>query len=403
MKPISSSMLTTKHFPHILCLLFVGLAVGCVTADCRGGVEPPETFFIVSHRRRVGCLDRRARVRLPFIYTDLVLSEDGRGFGIDETNAVWRINIVAGSRSRLPDECKLSELLRKERTTRGSYLQEPQSTQHEFPLVVHDLGGYYSYYFGEDGALAFEGNFGFGTPFLNQRAFVKVLDEDGNIRQLNGNGRFVGTNRYSSVGARTQEVFIFGSPDGYGLADRNDNILLPATNRYLAWPGEGMIKCNWRTTDYHGTLQFSDDLRVVTIVRSFSEGLAPAAVYYRLPNGKWSSPEMNVVDRHGVSVFKSDYEDMGVYSEGLSPMANGDKWGFLDRTGNVVVPCRYAWVSGFRNGFARGRLENEYEETIGYDVLDRSGKIVWKESLFEDILSEQEVISLRSLKDLESE
>ena len=56
-------------------------------------------------------------------------------------------------------------------------------------------------------------------------------------------------------------------------------------------------------------------------------------------------------------------------------MALGEKYGFIDKKGNVVIPFRYdecATGYGFEHGLARVREgENEY-------YLNHSGERVWK-------------------------
>ena len=44
------------------------------------------------------------------------------------------------------------------------------------------------------------------------------------------------------------------------------------------------------------------------------------------------------------------------YSEGLAPAVEGDLWGYLDRSRNVIIPLRYKYAAPFHQGMARVRL-----------------------------------------------
>ena len=47
-----------------------------------------------------------------------------------------------------------------------------------------------------------------------------------------------------------------------------------------------------------------------------------------------------------------DYK--GDYREGLAFVKDKNgKYGFVDKTGNLVIPCQWEWAGGFKNGKAR--------------------------------------------------
>ena len=64
------------------------------------------------------------------------------------------------------------------------------------------------------------------------------------------------------------------------------------------------------------------------------------------------------------------YNDIYDFSKGFARVILNNKWGFVDKTGNEVIPCKYDWADDFSEGFARVQLNNKY----GY--IDKTGRVV---------------------------
>ena len=58
------------------------------------------------------------------------------------------------------------------------------------------------------------------------------------------------------------------------------------------------------------------------------------------------------------------------YHEGLAAVRLGEEYGFVDRSGRVVIPPRFQFAERFSEGLARVELDDRY----GY--IDRTGKVV---------------------------
>ena len=78
--------------------------------------------------------------------------------------------------------------------------------------------------------------------------------------------------------------------------------------------------------------------------------------------------------------FWAGHEHTGFFTEGLIRVATGSyeerfKWGFVDMSGNIVVPLIYGFAQSFSNGLAAVT----HEEDSGSDkwgFIDRTGKLV---------------------------
>ena len=76
---------------------------------------------------------------------------------------------------------------------------------------------------------------------------------------------------------------------------------------------------------------------------NFSDGLAPVKV---LQQG-WG-----FIDKTGALVIPPQFESTLGFKEGLAPVVVDDKWGFIDRNGTFVIENQFDWVTEFSEGTA---------------------------------------------------
>ena len=63
------------------------------------------------------------------------------------------------------------------------------------------------------------------------------------------------------------------------------------------------------------------------------------------------------------------------FNEGLAPfMDYSDKYGFIDKTGNIVIEAKYDDVQFFHDGISVCSINDEYNELTTYYIIDQSGK-----------------------------
>lgn len=96
-------------------------------------------------------------------------------------------------------------------------------------------------------------------------------------------------------------------------------------------------------------------------VGSFCEGLA------------WveTSDGFGFIDKTGKVVIPGKYDDVLDFSEGLAAVQKNEKWGFIDKTGKEVISCQYDFVSSFYEGLALAVVDGSKG---GY--IDKTGKEV---------------------------
>lgn len=66
------------------------------------------------------------------------------------------------------------------------------------------------------------------------------------------------------------------------------------------------------------------------------------------------------------------YDDLSLFSEGYAAVCKNGKWGYIDKTGQEVIPCKYDWANPFHEGLASVRLSYG----SGYGFIDTTGREV---------------------------
>ena len=76
------------------------------------------------------------------------------------------------------------------------------------------------------------------------------------------------------------------------------------------------------------------------------------------------------VDKTRRLVIPCQYDNACDFSEGLAEIKKSGKWGFIDNTGREVIPCRYDDASGFSEGLARVKKSGKW------GFVDKTGREV---------------------------
>ncbi len=106
------------------------------------------------------------------------------------------------------------------------------------------------------------------------------------------------------------------------------------------------------------------------VARPFcADGAAPVRTI-----GGWG-----LIDEHGKFVIPPEYDDIHCFSEGMAAAKRG-KWGFIDNTGKFVVPPQFYGVGDFSEGLAifESRIWPNGPQFIyisSYGFVDRSGSV----------------------------
>lgn len=108
-------------------------------------------------------------------------------------------------------------------------------------------------------------------------------------------------------------------------------------------------------------------------VGRFSEGLATVGKGDADGNMKYG-----YIDKTGKVVIPLEYDEASAFSEGLACVMKVDadgnrKYGYIDKTGNVVIPMKY-WLA---DSFSEGLAEVKESESSPYQYIDKKGSVVF--------------------------
>jgi len=116
----------------------------------------------------------------------------------------------------------------------------------------------------------------------------------------------------------------------------------------------------------------------------FSEGLAPVKV--RSEETTWCPRDANgsrkgftmkwgYIDKTGKVVIPAEFESAAPFSEGLGAINQCDEGFFVDQTGKKMVLGKFSYVSPFGAGLSRINLGVDQDRMWGY--IDKTGKMIW--------------------------
>lgn len=78
------------------------------------------------------------------------------------------------------------------------------------------------------------------------------------------------------------------------------------------------------------------------------------------------------VDKSGNEVITCKYDYANIFSDGLAKVRMNGKCGFIDKNGNEVVPCKYDYIGSLNEGLYVVRVGDE--KTGKWGFIDRTGK-----------------------------
>lgn len=95
------------------------------------------------------------------------------------------------------------------------------------------------------------------------------------------------------------------------------------------------------------------------------------------PGGRWGW-----IDRTGRIIVNPRYQEAKGFSEGIGAVKQGGLWAYIDEEFNRLTDYEFRWVDYFYQGLAEVRLGPTHGDYDGhYAYIDRNGEIVWVEPL----------------------
>jgi hypothetical protein len=89
------------------------------------------------------------------------------------------------------------------------------------------------------------------------------------------------------------------------------------------------------------------------------------------------------VDASGQFRIAPTFEEVLPFSDGFAAVRSGQKWGFIDTSGHVVIQPRFTAAFYFREGVATAELDSE----SGFVLIDTSGRVIADQLQYVDFIA----------------
>jgi hypothetical protein len=200
------------------------------------------------------------------------------------------------------------------------------------------------------------------NEFHDGRAVAAILVAANQKRWgvIDQTGAWIVKPQFTRAGNRYHEGFLPAEKDSkWGYLDLHGKLVIPFQFR-SPYP---------KLPEIHGAFKFSEGLAAVFNGKRWG---------YIDKQGKWSiKPQFLLYNEQGSS-FSEGLAAVCTYNmyHGAMPIIIG-KWGFIDKTGNVVIQPIYKRFGAFEHGLAPVWSSNY--QFVGY--IDHTGKWIWKQQL----------------------
>lgn len=205
---------------------------------------------------------------------------------------------------------------------------------------------------------------------------IFVLSDEENVGVVNHKGKIIVPFDVAYVSPLQEGKFFVGKLiDGkqrFGLVDTEGRVILPFEYTSQDDFDQGLARvCKSTNYDAWGLID-KDGKEVVPCefdyIYPFSEDLAA----FKDKKGNYG-----FLDRNGKVALDlgTKYSDVQYFSDGYAPVKKGEKWGYIDKKGKLVIPAKFDEVDDFIRGLARIYVTDAYgNRTIG--MINKKGKIV---------------------------
>jgi hypothetical protein len=194
----------------------------------------------------------------------------------------------------------------------------------------------------------------------NKRAFPLSFNYAGNFE-----------NGFAIVGVGACEV----DSCKYGMIDKRGNWTIQPVYDELDDPTEGLYMAS--KDERYGFLDH-DGQPVISLkytnAMPFSEGVTAVAI-----DTNWF-----FIDKTGKQLFYDYFHDVSGFKDSLCAVSkDGDSWGYIDRSGSMVIPAIYESAEDFDAGFAIVSKKEKDLKHKGFFIsqryrIDKAGKVVEK-------------------------
>ena len=238
-------------------------------------------------------------------------------------------------------------------------------------------------YIDEKGTIIIEPIFDLAYDFVEDLAKIKEKEKWGFI---NRKGEIVIESKFKSTGNFSEGLAKVEINGKWGYIDKQGKIAINPKFEAAFDFSEGLAKV--KVNGKYGYINKNGEIVINPTsslgAGSFSDGIACFNI-----KGKWV-----YINTTGKTLFKTDFGQVGDFSEGLAKVAksgllevqtdkpyvpgqlnvgmNKIKWGFINPNGEIMIEPKFDEVENFSNGLAQVSIDGDW----GY--INKTGEFVWR-------------------------
>jgi hypothetical protein len=228
-------------------------------------------------------------------------------------------------------------------------------------------------YIDETGKLVIARQFEEAWSFAEGLAGIKLKNRYGFIDRTGKiviEPQFIAARSFSEGLAPVAQTWEMGEPK-WGYIDHSGQwVIRPKENMGTAFPfheGLALVELKDVSTPYpfnmiSGFIDKSGELIFTLPVKAgvLAEGLMPAKM----------GEKYGYIDEYGRMVIQAQFETAGTFSEGLAPVCLNDKFGYINPSGQIIIGLKFDWTLPFSERLAAVQIAGKW----GY--VDQTGKMV---------------------------
>jgi hypothetical protein len=152
--------------------------------------------------------------------------------------------------------------------------------------------------------------------------------------------------------------------------------------------GSTIIPCKYfRTTsigdELIGVTEFTILQEILLSLRLVSDN-----IYYNwIINSKSKPLICCYIDKKGNQVFSSEFTSIGPFKEGLALVELNSKYGYIDKTGKIAIPCKFYKASSFDNDLAGVKIFKQSKSLETSTMYINKKGVVQFECKYDDVFS----------------
>ncbi|MFT5860416.1 MAG: hypothetical protein ACI865_002529 [Flavobacteriaceae bacterium] len=149
---------------------------------------------------------------------------------------------------------------------------------------------------------------------------------------------------------------------GYSLIDLKGNLIIPSCMYEITRLKDNLYSAN-------GSLYQSDGTKITTKPFDFIGKLREGLISIRTEKG------IGFINAKGREIIKPQFAWAYDFHSGRAAVYNGDKWGFIDTTGTLVIPFLYDQVRNYNEGLSIVAIgQNTNKDRWG--IINKSGNYI---------------------------